>query len=71
MKKEKIVAELRRKLCSRKFWVCVVALVSGIMIQCGATQERADNVGGAIMSGAALLAYCIGEGLADNENKKK
>lgn len=63
--------ELKRKLCSRKFWICVVGFVSGIMIQCGATQEHVDNVGGSIMSGAALFAYCIGEGLADSDNKKK
>ncbi len=62
--------EIARKLCSRKLWISVVAFVSGIIILCGGTEEQGEQIGGAIMSGAAVLAYCIGEGLADNENKK-
>lgn len=70
-RKKTFWSELKRKLCSRKFWLCLVGFVSGIMLQCGATQQQIDNVGGSIMSGAALLAYCIGEGLADNNTKLK
>lgn len=63
--------EFRRKLCSRKFWLCVVTFVTGVLIQCGYSVQRAENIGGSIMSGAAVLAYCIGEGLADNDKKSK
>ena len=66
-----ILKEIARKLCSRKLWISIVAFVSGIIIMCGGTEEQGEQLGGAIMSGAAILAYCIGEGLADNENKKK
>ncbi len=71
MSKQTIWQKIARKLCSRKLWLSIVAFVSGIMIQYGATQQQVDNIGGAIMSGAAVLAYCIGEGLADYDNKKK
>lgn len=64
-------ATVRRKLCSRKFWLCVVTFVTGVLIQCGYSVQRAENIGGSIMSGAAVLAYCIGEGLADNDKKNK
>lgn len=63
--------EIARKLCSRKLWMSVVAFVSGIIIMTGGTEEMGEQIGAAIMSGAAVLAYCIGEGLADYDNNKK
>lgn len=54
-----------RKLTSRKFWLAVAAFVSGVMIATGHSAESAEQIGGLIMSGAAVIAYCIGEGLAD------
>lgn len=71
MSKQTVWQKIARKLCSRKLWLSVTAFVTGVMLQCGATQKQADNIGGSIMSGAAVLAYCIGEGLADYDNKKK
>lgn len=62
--------KIAHKLCSRKLWLSVVAFVSGIIIMTGGTEELGEQIGAAIMSGAAVLAYCIGEGLADNDNKK-
>ncbi|MBQ9721004.1 MAG: hypothetical protein IJV64_09970 [Oscillospiraceae bacterium] len=63
MKKE----DITRKLTSRKFWVAVAAFVSGLMIALGKTQESATQVTALIMSGAAVVAYIFGEGLADAE----
>lgn len=54
-----------RKLCSRKLWVSVASFVSGLIVLNGGSQDFGDKIGGAILSGAAVLAYCIGEGLAD------
>lgn len=71
MSKKTVWQKIAQKLCSRKLWVSIVAFVTGVMLQCGATQKQVDNVGGAIMSGAAVLAYCIGEGLADYDGKRK
>ena len=55
----------KRKLTSRKFWVAVVSLVSGLMLAFNVDGGTVDKVSGAIMSAAAVIAYIIGEGLAD------
>lgn len=55
----------KRKLTSRKFWVAIVGLVSGLMLAFNVDGETIDKVTGAIMSAAAVIAYIIGEGLAD------
>lgn len=54
-----------RKLTSRKLWVAVAGFVSGLLIYCGHSEQDAAQVAALIMSGASVLAYCIGEGLAD------
>lgn len=57
----------KRKLTSRKFWMAVALFVSGILTACG-NGEKAEQVAGLIMQGAAVVAYIIGEGLADAAN---
>ena len=59
----------KRKLTSRKLWVSVAGFVAGLVIIFGGTQESADKITGAIMSGAAVVGYVLGEGLADGGNK--
>lgn len=54
-----------RKLTSRKFWVAVAEFATGLIIAFGGTEEVALKVTGLIMSGAAMIAYIIGEGLVD------
>ncbi len=56
----------RRKLTSRKLWVAVAGFVTGLMIYMGHTEAEASQVAALILSGASVLAYCIGEGLADS-----
>jgi hypothetical protein len=46
----------------------VVAFVTGIMVAFKVDAETVEAVGGLIMSGAAVVAYIIGEGLADAAN---
>lgn len=57
----------KRKLTSRKFWLAIAGFVTGILIAFG-RQDIADTVSGLIMSGASVVAYIIGEGLADSSN---
>ena len=57
--------DLIRKLTSRKLWIAVVGLVSGLIIAFGGSAETAETVTGCIMSAASVVAYIIGEGLAD------
>lgn len=58
----------KRKLASRKFWMSIAGFVTGLIIAFGGSSDTADTVSGCIMSGAAVIAYTIGEGLADSSN---
>lgn len=55
----------KRKLTSRKFWAAVAGFVSMLIVALGKNAETAQTVTGLIMAGASLVAYMIGEGLAD------
>lgn len=55
----------KRKLTSRKLWLAIVGLVTGLIIAFGGSAETAETVSGCIMSAASVVAYIIGEGLAD------
>lgn len=58
----------KRKLTSRKLWVSIAGFVAGMVVIFGGQQETADKVSGAILSGAAVVGYVLGEGLADGAN---
>lgn len=53
------------KLTSRKFWVAVAGLVSGLIIFFGGAEATATQVTALIMSAASVVAYILGEGLID------
>lgn len=55
----------KQKLTSRKFWVAVVNFVTQLMIAFKATENEAAQVAAVIMAGAGVVAYIVGEGLAD------
>jgi hypothetical protein len=54
-----------RKLTSRKFWTAVAEFVTMLIVAFSGDQETATQVAALIMAGAAVVAYIIGEGLAD------
>lgn len=56
----------KKKLTSRKFWAAVAGFVSMLIVALGKDAETAQTVTGLIMAGASLVAYMIGEGLADS-----
>ena len=58
------------KLTSRKFWMSLVALISGIMLAFRADKNTVESVSGIIMAVGSVLAYCIGEGLVDAAGAK-
>ena len=58
----------KRKLTSRKLWAAVAGFVCGLLIFLGHSQSEATQIAALIMSGASVVAYCVGEGLADNGN---
>lgn len=61
----------KRKLTSRKWWVSVAALVSGLILAFGGGDQTAQTVSGCIMATAAVVGYTIGEGLADSSHSKE
>lgn len=64
----------KQKLTSRKFWAAVVGFITPTMIAFGVANDVVTQVTAIVMAGATLIAYIIGEGLADsarstNENE--
>ena len=60
----------KRKLTSRKLWVSIAGFVAGLIVAFGGSDRTAETVSGCILSGAAVVGYVIGEGLADGANKE-
>lgn len=63
-----------RKLTSRKLWVAVAGFVAGLIVLNNGSQETADKISGAILSGAAVVGYIVGEGMTDaahNDDKEE
>ena len=61
----------KRKLTSRKLWVALAGFVAGLIVAFGGDSEVAETVSGCILSGAAVIGYVIGEGLAAAANKSE
>jgi len=57
-----------RKLTSRKFWMSLASFVGMMIVAFGGAESQATQVTALIMAGAAVVAYVIGEGLADVGN---
>lgn len=55
----------KRKLTSRKFWATVADFVAMLIVALHGTQDTATKVVALIMAGGGVIAYIIGEGLAD------
>lgn len=55
----------KRKLTSRKFWLTIISFVTLILIFFKVDKGTAEQVAAIIMAGASIIAYIIGEGLAD------
>lgn len=64
-----IFMDWKRKLTSRKLWVALAGFIAGLIVIFGGTEENADKVSGAILSGAAVVGYIVGEGLTDAAHK--
>lgn len=55
----------KRKLTSRKFWAAIAGFAAMLVVAFGGTEDQATQITALIMAGAAVVAYIIGEGLAD------
>ena len=54
-----------KKLCSRKFWLAVVAFLTNLFVLIGLPDSVTTQICTTIMSGAVIVAYIIGEGMVD------
>lgn len=57
--------DIIRKLTSRKFWVAIAGLVSGLIVAFDGDAETAETISGLILQAASVLGYILAEGLAD------
>ena len=55
----------KRKLTSRKFWMAIASFVSMLVVAFGGSEAVAAQVTALIIAGATVVAYILGEGLAD------
>ena len=62
------MSDIKRKLTSRKFWTAVCSFVTMLLIYMGKAESEAQQVAALIMAGATVVAYIIGEGMADAAN---
>ena len=59
------MVDWKRKLTSRRFWLAVVGLVSGLLMAFKVDAETVETISGVVMAAASVIAYSIGEGLVD------
>ena len=54
-----------KKLTSRQIWMAVASFVSMLIVAFGGSEAVASQVTALIIAGATVVAYILGEGLAD------
>lgn len=62
MNKEQII----RKLTSRKLWMALAGLISGLVLAFGGEESVAQTVSGVILQAASVIGYLVAEGLVDS-----
>ena len=62
--------EILRKLSSRKLWMAIAGIASGIAMALGADSSEISTVAGAMTAIASVVTYIITEGKVDAEGVK-
>lgn len=57
--------DIKRKLCSRKFWLAIAGLVTGLVGFLKNPTTDAEAITSLIMALGSVIAYIIAEGLVD------
>lgn len=58
---------MKTKLTSRKFWVAVAGIVSGILMIFGYSDSSVETISGAVITVGSAIAYIIAEGVIDSK----
>ena len=64
------MSEILRKLSSRKLWMAIAGIASGIAMALGADSSEISTVAGAMTAIASVVTYIITEGKVDAESVK-
>lgn len=56
----------KRKLTSRKWWMSIITLVSGLVLAFGIGEDKGTIITGCLMALASTISYTIGEGFTDS-----
>lgn len=62
--------EFLRKLTSRKLWLAIAGVATGIAIALGADANEIGTIAGAVVSVVSAVTYIITEGKIDAEGVK-
>lgn len=62
--------EFLRKLSSRKLWMAIAGVATGIALVLGADATEIQTVAGAVTSLVSVIAYIVTEGKIDAEGVK-
>lgn len=57
-----------QKLVSRKFWVAIAGIVSGLVMIFGYAESDAETIAGAILTIGSAVGYMLAEGVIDAAN---
>lgn len=61
--------DIIRKLTSRKFWLAIAGVTTGIAMCLGVDGSEVNSIAGAVTSLGSIMTYIIVEGKVDAANK--
>lgn len=64
------MSKIMRKLTSRKLWMAVAGIATGLAMVLGVDGGDISNVAGAVTAVASVVAYIVTEGKIDAESVK-
>jgi len=59
------MADILRKLSSRKLWMAIAGVATGIALALGADASDIDTISGAVMALVSAVTYILAEGKVD------
>lgn len=65
------MSEILRKLSSRKLWMAIAGVATGICIALGGEAGEVDTVAGAVTALVSAVTYILAEGRVDAESVKQ
>ena len=64
------MSEIIRKLTSRKLWMAIAGVATGVAVALGADSSEVQTIAGAITALVSAVTYIVTEGKVDAESVK-